>query len=223
MELLYICIHGEFLRVIAPTRGSFVRVSPAHRERFHFPAPATSKRAWVSPPEQARPSSAPHRRIPFGMQWDDWLRSLGEQLMFPAEFVGRGDMSRGGLTLRRVQSGEPLTYVPLLGATRHGPKPPKLAPLPRKLTSSVAGTISANEISHVALSTFAYVNAGVFRQPFSTTCVDLLPLSCHPASPAVVAPSLASGPFIHDDRRVRRTAPSHQPHWQCIFGQSGTA
>src|SRR6266436_4841569 len=33
--------------------------------------------------------------------------------------------------LRRVQSGEPRTYVPLLGATRHGPEPPKLAPLPR--------------------------------------------------------------------------------------------
>jgi hypothetical protein len=66
------------------------------------------------------------------------LSIFGEQLMFPAEFVGRGDMSRGGLMLRRVQSGEPLTYVPLLGATRHGRRPPKLAPLPRKLTSSVA-------------------------------------------------------------------------------------
>jgi len=69
---------------------------------------------------------------------------FGKQLMFPAEFVGRGDMSRGGLMLRRVQSGEPLTYIPLLGATRHGPKPPKLAPLPRKLTSSVACPISAD-------------------------------------------------------------------------------
>jgi hypothetical protein len=57
------------------------------------------------------------------------LTVFGKQLMFPAEFVGRGDMSRGGLMLRRVQSGEPLTYVPLLGATRHGPKPPKLARL----------------------------------------------------------------------------------------------
>ena len=72
------------------------------------------------------------------------LTVFGEQLMFPAEFVGRGDMSRGGLMLRRVQSGEPLTYLPLLGATRHGPKPPKLPPVPRKLTSSVARTISAN-------------------------------------------------------------------------------
>jgi hypothetical protein len=68
------------------------------------------------------------------------LTVFGEQLMFPAEFVGRGDMSRGGLMLRCVQSGEPLNYVPLLGATRHGPKPPKLAPLPRKSLSAIAGS-----------------------------------------------------------------------------------
>lgn len=72
------------------------------------------------------------------------LTVFGEQLMFPAEFVGRGDMSRGGLLLRRVQSGEPLTYIPLLGATRHGPRPPKLAPLPRKLTSPAACAISGD-------------------------------------------------------------------------------
>jgi hypothetical protein len=66
------------------------------------------------------------------------LSVFGERLMFPADFVGRGDMSRGGLMLRRVQSGEPLTYVPLLGATRHGPRPAKLAPLPRKPMSPAA-------------------------------------------------------------------------------------
>jgi hypothetical protein len=66
------------------------------------------------------------------------LTVFGERLMFPAEFVGRGDMSRGGLMLRSVQSGEPLTYVPLLGATRHGPRPPKLESLPRKPMLPVA-------------------------------------------------------------------------------------
>jgi hypothetical protein len=57
------------------------------------------------------------------------LTVFGEQLMFPVEFVGRGNMSRGGLMLRCVESGEQLTYVPVLGAVRHGPKPPKLKPL----------------------------------------------------------------------------------------------
>ncbi len=53
---------------------------------------------------------------------------LGERLRFPAEFVGRGDMSRGGLMLRCVDAGTELLYVPLAGASRHGPRPPKLSP-----------------------------------------------------------------------------------------------
>lgn len=56
---------------------------------------------------------------------------FGARLWFPAEFVGRGDMSRGGLLLRCVKEGRELTYVPIDGATRHGPRPPKLSPLPR--------------------------------------------------------------------------------------------
>ena len=54
---------------------------------------------------------------------------FSERLLFPAEFVGRGDMSRGGLLLRCVRTGEELTYVPVLGAVRHGPRPPRLAPI----------------------------------------------------------------------------------------------
>jgi hypothetical protein len=57
------------------------------------------------------------------------LEAFGERLLFPAEFVGRGDMSRGGLMLRCVSSGVELAYIPLAGATRHGAKPPKLARL----------------------------------------------------------------------------------------------
>jgi hypothetical protein len=59
---------------------------------------------------------------------DPLLSVFGAQLMFPAEFVGRGDMSRGGLMLRCVESGNQLTYVSVLGAVRHGDKPPKLKP-----------------------------------------------------------------------------------------------
>ena len=67
---------------------------------------------------------------------DPLLNVFGAQLMFPAEFVGRGDMSRGGLMLRCVESGEQLTYLSVIGAARHGPKPPKLKPLPRKTLAS---------------------------------------------------------------------------------------
>jgi hypothetical protein len=59
------------------------------------------------------------------------LESFGEQLFFPAEFVGRGDMSRGGLMLRCVSTGVQLTYVPLATAARHGSRPPKLRRLPQ--------------------------------------------------------------------------------------------
>jgi hypothetical protein len=54
---------------------------------------------------------------------------FGDRLRFPIDFVGRGDMSRGGLLLRCARSGEELPYVPVTGAIRHGPRPPKLAPI----------------------------------------------------------------------------------------------
>src|SRR5262249_3039487 len=56
---------------------------------------------------------------------------FGARLTFPASFVGRGDMSRGGLLLRAAASGIELEYVPVQGAVRHGPRPPKLEPLRR--------------------------------------------------------------------------------------------
>jgi hypothetical protein len=63
---------------------------------------------------------------------DPLLEVFGNRLLFPAEFAGRGDMSRGGLLLRCVAAGEELTYVPVLSGSRHGPKPAKLLPLPRR-------------------------------------------------------------------------------------------
>jgi hypothetical protein len=54
---------------------------------------------------------------------------FGERLKFPIDFVGRGDMSRGGLLLRCARFGHELPYVPVLGAVRHGPRPPRLAPI----------------------------------------------------------------------------------------------
>ena len=55
--------------------------------------------------------------------------AFGDRLRFPVEFVGRGDMSRGGLLLRSVREGAELTYIPVSGATRRGARPPKLVPL----------------------------------------------------------------------------------------------
>lgn len=54
--------------------------------------------------------------------------AFGERLRFPEEFVGRGDMSRGGLLLRSVRESAELTYITVSGATRRGARPPKLVP-----------------------------------------------------------------------------------------------
>jgi hypothetical protein len=60
------------------------------------------------------------------------LPIFGDRLVFPPAFVGRGDMSRGGLMLRCVESGQELEYVPIAGAIRNGRRPPKLAPIRRR-------------------------------------------------------------------------------------------
>jgi hypothetical protein len=60
------------------------------------------------------------------------LPIFGDRLLFPVDFIGRGDMSRGGLMLRCVLAGQELEYVALEGAVRHGERPPKLEPLRRR-------------------------------------------------------------------------------------------
>jgi|SRR5262249_26829979 len=63
---------------------------------------------------------------------DPLLTAFGDRLRFPTDFVGRGDMSRGGLLLRCVRAGVELEYVPVREAVRHGPRPSRLQPLPRR-------------------------------------------------------------------------------------------
>ena len=59
---------------------------------------------------------------------DVLLGIFGDRLRFPSEFVGRGDMSRGGLLLRKSAEGVELEYVPVGGAVRRGVRPPRLDP-----------------------------------------------------------------------------------------------
>jgi len=63
---------------------------------------------------------------------DVLLAIFGDRLVFPVDFVGRGDMSRGGLLLRKVAEGCELEYAPVAGAVLHGARPPKLPPLARR-------------------------------------------------------------------------------------------
>jgi hypothetical protein len=70
--------------------------------------------------------------IATGKYVDTLLTIFGERLLFPAEFVGRGDMSRGGLLLRHSRTATSLSYLPVAGAVRRGKRPPKLEKLPRR-------------------------------------------------------------------------------------------
>ncbi|MEO7168097.1 MAG: hypothetical protein ABI016_13835 [Chthoniobacterales bacterium] len=66
--------------------------------------------------------------IATGKYVDVLLEILPERLRFPADFVGRGDMSRGGLLLRSAVDRIELPYIPVQGAVRKGKRPPKLTP-----------------------------------------------------------------------------------------------
>ena len=63
-----------------------------------------------------------------GKYVDPLLGVFGASLRFPSAFVGRGDMSRGGLLLRSAAAGLELAYVSVSGAVRRGPRPPRLEP-----------------------------------------------------------------------------------------------
>jgi hypothetical protein len=66
--------------------------------------------------------------IATGKYVDVLLSAFTQELLFPAEFVGRGDMSRGGLLLRAVDAHRELPYVPVRGSLLRGARPPKLPP-----------------------------------------------------------------------------------------------
>ena len=59
-------------------------------------------------------------------------RVFGDHLLFPPAFIGRGDMSRGGLLLRAVSESSELDYAPVEGAIRHGPRVPRLPRMSRR-------------------------------------------------------------------------------------------
>jgi hypothetical protein len=62
-----------------------------------------------------------------GKYVDVLLEFVGERLLFPRDFVGRGDMSRGALLLQAVRAGTELTYEPVAGAVRRGRRAARVA------------------------------------------------------------------------------------------------
>jgi hypothetical protein len=71
--------------------------------------------------------------IASGKYVDPLLEIFGANLLFPQLFVGRGDMSRGGLMLRCAEAGLELDYVSVDSAVRRGSRSPKLSPARRRV------------------------------------------------------------------------------------------
>jgi hypothetical protein len=58
---------------------------------------------------------------------DVLLDAFGDRLVFPSDFVGRGDMSRGGLLLRAARLGKELPYIGVRGAVFKGRRAPRIS------------------------------------------------------------------------------------------------
>ena len=66
--------------------------------------------------------------IASGKYTEHLLPIFGTNLQFPLEFVGRGDMSRGGLLLRSAAANCMLEHAPVAGSLLRGKRPPRLLP-----------------------------------------------------------------------------------------------
>lgn len=62
-----------------------------------------------------------------GKYVDVLLPIFGKRLVFPKEFLGHGDMARGGLLLQRAASGVELSYIPVSDPSRLGARQTKRA------------------------------------------------------------------------------------------------
>ncbi|MEX1181864.1 MAG: hypothetical protein WEF86_01415 [Gemmatimonadota bacterium] len=141
---------GAFAAPVTGTPGSFVITTNRGLQQADTPITLDDLRAFGSVPID--PADARYREpllrdarmlaealpavarvvllgsVASGKYVDLLLDAFGSRLLFPAEFVGRGDMSRGGLLLRCVAEGRQLEYVPVQGAQRRGSRPPRLEP-----------------------------------------------------------------------------------------------
>jgi hypothetical protein len=129
--------------VITPTRGLQAPAMPVTtalvREFASLDVSAENRRYRVPLERDAEALAAqlpPDARVVFlgSLATDKYVDPLagilGSRLYYPPAFVGRGDMSRGGLLLRSVTARTELEYAVFHpGVRRHGRRPPRLEPL----------------------------------------------------------------------------------------------
>ena len=144
--------------VSAVTIGSAARVRVGGRERGRSALPRAAR---ARSPRARRVAGTRRARRPARQHRDVQVRgrppaaSSGRASCFPPSFIGRGDMSRGGLLLRAAREGVELEYAPLDSVTqRHGPRPPKLEPDARYScrNTSTGSTDAARRAGHAHAS-----------------------------------------------------------------------
>jgi hypothetical protein len=147
---LYFRGKATYARAFAPVEGSFVITPDRGLLPIDEPITAAELRAFASIDVHhenhrfAKPLERDARRIAqvlgeghvlllgsiASKKYVAVLEAIfGARLLFPSAFVGRGDMSRGGLLLRAARDGIELAYESVLGAQRRGKRPPRLAPV----------------------------------------------------------------------------------------------
>lgn len=102
---------------------------PIDRDNIHYRQPLVRDATRLAAVAGSKCEIVLLGSVATGKYIDVLTKVFGPGLKFPAEFVGRGDMSRGGLMLRCAQEGRELTYLSVEGAVRHGPRPAKLPKL----------------------------------------------------------------------------------------------
>jgi hypothetical protein len=147
---LYFRGKAAYARAFAPAGGSFVITPDRGLLAIDEPITADVLRAFASidvhheDPRFAEPLTRDAQAIARALGDDQVLllgsiasqkyvavlgTIFGARLLFPSDFIGRGDMSRGGLLLRSARAGAELVYEPVLGAQRRGKRPPRLTPV----------------------------------------------------------------------------------------------
>ena len=121
------------VQIITPTRGLVspeTRLGIEERREFVSVVVAADESRFTRPLQRSAEVLAATScevillgSIATGKYVDCLLPILTQRLLFPSEFVGRGDMSRGALLLRCVAENTELNYVPLMGAVRRGQRP----------------------------------------------------------------------------------------------------
>jgi hypothetical protein len=102
-------------------------LDPRYREPLERDLRAIDRVASVS---GAAPEIVLLGSVATGKYVDPLLEVVGERLLFPIDFVGRGDMSRGALLLRAARSDHELACTPVATSVRRGPRPRKIEPMP---------------------------------------------------------------------------------------------